>query len=154
MKTETVIAEPLALVLNWKGKNLASLNLHWAKDMEESDDLSMEAKQLKESLQRYVNGEDPDWPDLPMSLESLPRFHRRSIKALKDIPSGKTVTYGELAEKAGSPKGAQAAGQAMRKNPYPLVYPCHRVVGKNGKMVGYSCDGGTELKKFLLDLEA
>lgn len=71
--------------------------------------------------------------------------------ALQDIPYGQTRTYRQIAEAVGNPKACRAVGMANNKNPMIIVVPCHRVIGANGKLVGYG--GGLEMKKALLDLE-
>jgi methylated-DNA-[protein]-cysteine S-methyltransferase len=90
---------------------------------------------------------------LDVLLETVPPFHRKVYRALCNIPSGKTVTYAGLARLAGSPKAARAVGQAMAKNPWPIVIPCHRVVAGNGRLGGYSGRGGVATKRKLLQLE-
>lgn len=71
--------------------------------------------------------------------------------ALCDIPYGKTATYKEIAEAAGSPKAYRAVGSANNKNPISIIIPCHRVIGSSGKLVGYAA--GTDIKNKLLLLE-
>jgi len=78
-------------------------------------------------------------------------FQQRVWKALQEIPYGQTVSYGELAERVGSPGGARAVGLANGRNPIGIVIPCHRVVGTSGSLTGYG--GGLDRKKRLLDLE-
>ncbi len=78
-------------------------------------------------------------------------FQERIWALLNDIPFGETRTYGELAEQIGDKSLAQAVGKAVGLNPLSVIVPCHRVVGKNGKLVGYA--GGLARKQFLLDLE-
>ena len=73
-------------------------------------------------------------------------------RALCDIPYGETRTYKQIAATVGNPKACRAVGMANNKNPIAIVVPCHRVVGSNGKLVGYA--GGIEMKKILLDMEA
>ena len=88
------------------------------------------------------------------SLPLAPRgstFQQRVWAALQDIPYGETESYGELAERIGSPGAARAVGLANGKNPISIVIPCHRVVGANGNLTGYG--GGLDRKKQLLDLE-
>jgi methylated-DNA-[protein]-cysteine S-methyltransferase len=80
-----------------------------------------------------------------------PPFYRQVWETLRRVPYGKTLSYGELAAMAGRPGSARAVGSAMRLNPLVLIVPCHRVVGSQGKLGGFSC--GTAWKKFLLDLE-
>ena len=70
------------------------------------------------------------------------------------IPYGQVLTYGELAERAGSPRAARAVGNVMRTNRFPLIVPCHRVVGAAGALGGYSAPTGLKMKRRLLRLEA
>lgn len=78
-------------------------------------------------------------------------FSMRVWAALREIPYGQTVSYGELAVRVGSPNAARAVGMANHRNPIPLIVPCHRVIGANGKPVGYA--GGIGTKAILLNLE-
>jgi methylated-DNA-[protein]-cysteine S-methyltransferase len=73
---------------------------------------------------------------------------------VKDIPFGKTKSYSEVASLAGKPRASRAVGTILRNNPWPLFVPCHRVIGKNGKLLGYGGPQGIELKKRLLIYEA
>ena len=75
-------------------------------------------------------------------------FQPRVWRALADIPAGDTISYGEMAKRAGEPGAAQAAGVALNRNPIPLILACHRVVGHDGAMVGFG--GGVERKSWLL----
>lgn len=100
-------------------------------------------------LGQYLAGERVDF-DLP--LDPAGTHKQRAIwEQLRLIPRGEVTTYGALAAAVGSPRGAQAAGQAVGHNPLSIVVPCHRVVGANGAMTGYA--GGLERKRFLLELE-
>ncbi len=78
-------------------------------------------------------------------------FQKKVWKSLSKIPYGATVSYQEIARKIKNPKAVRAVGLANKSNPLPIIIPCHRVIGKNGKLVGYS--GGLELKAKLLNLE-
>ena len=91
----------------------------------------------------------------PLALEVAPEssseFDRRVWEILRKVPAGTTVTYGELARRAGYPGAARAVGGAMARNPIPIVIPCHRVVGESGSMQGYGL--GLWRKRWLLDHE-
>jgi len=78
-------------------------------------------------------------------------FQKQVWQALLTIPYGTTVTYGEIAEQIHNPKAFRAVGLANRCNPIPIIIPCHRVIGKNGKLTGFA--GGLDIKQALLDLE-
>ena len=87
-----------------------------------------------------------------------PPFTQRCWKACRSVPYGKTISYKELAEMAGSPKAVRAAGQAMRRNPLTIITPCHRVLSSNGNLHGYAGKTAAKSKElkhkqFLLDLE-
>lgn len=88
--------------------------------------------------------------DLPLEPIGTP-FQRAVWSALAGIPYGRTVSYGRLAEQVGKPTAYRAVGAANGRNPLPVVLPCHRVIGSNGKLVGFG--GGLELKEDLLEHE-
>lgn len=103
----------------------------------------------KIQLEEYFAGNRKQF-DLPLAPKGTD-FQKRVWKALTDIPYGETRTYGEIAAAVGSPKAARAVGMANNKNPIGIIVPCHRVVGADGKLVGYA--GGMEKKEWLLELE-
>ena len=88
---------------------------------------------------------------VPVRLNG-PEFYRRVWSALCDIPYGETISYGELARRVGEPDAARAVGAANGANPIVIIVPCHRVIGADGKLVGYG--GGLARKRTLLDLES
>ena len=103
----------------------------------------------KKQLDEFFAGKRKTF-DLPLAPKG-PEFQQKGWKALQEIPYGETKTYGEIAAAIGNPKAARAVGMANNKNPIGIIIPCHRVVGANGKLVGYA--GGMEKKEFLLELE-
>ncbi len=153
MHYEIVCAAPLAMEIRWKDGQIEDLHLLWSKDVSPSEELSSHGKALQQAMERYVRGESVQWPDLPLAMDRLSSFSAKALKQLKKVQPGTVVTYGELAAMAGSPNGARAAGRAMATNPWPLVYPCHRVVGAGGKMTGFSGADGIPMKEYLLRLE-
>lgn len=100
-------------------------------------------------LLEYFRGERREFT-VPLDPRGTP-FRQRVWAALAAVPYGETVTYGELARRAGSPGAVRAVGQANHFNPLPIFLPCHRVVGADGSLTGYA--GGLDMKRFLLDLE-
>ena len=106
-------------------------------------------KAAADQLDAYFAGELTRF-DLPLASRGS-EFQQRVWAALQEIPYGRTESYGELAERIGSPGGARAVGLANGKNPIGIIIPCHRVVGADGSLTGYG--GGLERKKQLLDLE-
>jgi methylated-DNA-[protein]-cysteine S-methyltransferase len=91
--------------------------------------------------------------DLPLGTESTSEFACRVRQALIGVPYGSVVTYGELADKAGSPGAARAVGCFMSSNPFPLVVPCHRVVNSDGTFGNYSAGQGPSTKAWLIGFE-
>lgn len=114
---------------------------------------SREVRSLVTRLQKYIDGIPDDFADVPVACEGTTPFQKRVISNCRGIPFGKTLSYGELAARAGSPRAARAVGNIMASNRYPLVVPCHRVVGANGNLGGYSAPQGLNLKVKLLSLE-
>ncbi|GAB2976112.1 methylated-DNA--[protein]-cysteine S-methyltransferase [Saccharothrix stipae] len=100
-------------------------------------------------LEEYFAGKRTDF-DLPLSMAGTP-FQRTVWEALKAIPHGETVSYGELAATIGRPTASRAVGLANGKNPISIIVPCHRVVGSTGNLTGYG--GGIERKRMLLGFE-
>ena len=107
-------------------------------------------EEAEQQLAEYFAGERQSF-DLELARAGDP-FQRRVWDLIDEIPYGGTRTYGELAGELGDPTLARAVGGAVGRNPLSVIVPCHRVVGKDGKLTGYA--GGLERKRFLLDLEA
>lgn len=100
-------------------------------------------------LLEYFQGQRTQF-DLPLNPQGT-GFQHRVWAALSTIPYGETRSYGEIAQQIGCPKGARAVGMANRRNPLPILIPCHRVLGANGSLIGYA--GGLTIQQRLLDLE-
>lgn len=104
-----------------------------------------------EELRAYFAGESTPFT-VPLSIRGGSDFERAVWRALWAIPYAEMRTYGQIAAEVGEPDGARAVGVACNRNPLPIIVPCHRVVGADGKMVGFG--GGIWRKKVLLELEA
>jgi methylated-DNA-[protein]-cysteine S-methyltransferase len=104
----------------------------------------------RRQLDEYFEGKRQRF-DLAVDLALQADFNRRVLRELARVPYGEVVSYGELAARAARPRAARAVGTVMNRNPLPIVLPCHRVIGANGKLVGYG--GGLERKETLLRLE-
>ncbi len=102
-------------------------------------------------LQAYFAGDPVSFDDVPLDLEGRPPFARAVWAALRTLPRGQTITYGELARRVGKPRAARAVGRAMATNPLPIIIPCHRVLGKGNALTGFG--GGLDLKAAMLRLE-
>lgn len=104
-------------------------------------------------LRRYASGEAVDFRDVAVDQSRLTPFGRRVIAACRRIPVGQTRSYSALAALCGSPGAARAVGRVMAGNRFPLVVPCHRVVGAGGSLGGFSAPQGLAMKRRLLTLE-
>jgi len=105
---------------------------------------------LPDRLRRYLEGERVVFDDKP-DLAGTTCFQQNVWQTVCDIPYGEIRSYGWIASQLGLPKAARAVGQALARNPVPIVIPCHRVIGGNGNLIGFG--GGVEIKEFLLHLE-
>ena len=105
--------------------------------------------EARRQLSEYFTGARTAF-DLPLHPQGT-AFQHKVWTALRGIPYGMTITYGELARRVGQPTAARAVGAANGRNPIPIIIPCHRVIGSNGKLTGFY--GGLHLKEGLLSLE-
>ena len=105
---------------------------------------------LSKDITKYFSGQKVDFK-CSFDLEDFSVFEKAVWKATKLIPYGKKISYGELSKRLGKPKAARAVGNALGKNPVPIVIPCHRVIKSDGSLGGFS--GGLGWKKRLLDME-
>ena len=101
-------------------------------------------------LHEYFAGERDEFT-LPLDYALTGGFDRRACEAMTAVRYGETITYAELAHRAGNPRAARAAGHACATNPIAIVVPCHRIVGSDGSLHGYG--GGLDMKRYLLRLE-
>lgn len=153
--THTTIDSPLGeLTLVAEGEVLSGLYFpgHWY--MPDPDEFGVRSKggfeRARRQLAEYFAGERTGF-DLETTLTG-DEFQRRVWGLIDRIPYGRTTTYGEMARELGDPTLAREVGGAVGRNPLSVIVPCHRVVGKDGKLTGYA--GGLDRKRFLLDLEA
>jgi len=112
------------------------------------------ASRLKQDLQQFAAGETIDFGRYKVSDEHLTEFQKKVRQAVQKIPAGKTLSYAEVAQRAGSPRAARAVGNVMAQNRTPIVVPCHRVLASGGQWGGFTAPGGVDFKRRLLDLEA
>lgn len=101
-------------------------------------------------LKAHLAGRLDPLQDIPISCEDRGGFAQAVYQALRSVPPGQVVTYGELAARAGRPGAARSIGRILGANPVPLLVPCHRCVGADGSMTGFSVEGGLQLKRKLL----
>jgi methylated-DNA-[protein]-cysteine S-methyltransferase len=108
---------------------------------------------LAARLQSYAAGCNERFDDVPLDLSHLSGFQARVVRACRKIGRGKVRSYGDLAAAAGSPGAARAVGTVMAKNRYPIIIPCHRVIGSAGTIGGFSARNGINMKRRMLELE-
>lgn len=110
------------------------------------------ARRAMAAVCALLRGEAAETAAIALDLSGVPPFHRRVYRVARGIPPGETVTYGELALLVGAPRAARAVGQALARNPFALLVPCHRVVARGGAG-GFTAHGGVATKERLLRLE-
>ncbi len=133
----------LRLVYFVNGRRPMSPRCDWVEDKKPF-------KEVIHQLDAYFEGKLQDF-DLPLVLDGT-EFQLLVWSNLKEIPYGETISYGQLADRIGSPNAARAVGLANGSNPIPIIIPCHRVIGSSGDLTGFG--GGLPIKKKLLALES
>lgn len=144
--TQEIVAR---VVIGRKSKAAAQneLNCQNAKSSRFTDELA-------QRLADFVAGDLVDLADVKIDDSQFTPFRKRVTAACRKIPCGTVVSYGKLAAEVGSPKAARAVGGVMASNPFPLIVPCHRVVGSTGALTGFSAPDGVSLKQRLLNVES
>jgi methylated-DNA-[protein]-cysteine S-methyltransferase len=110
---------------------------------------------IQKSIKSYYKGRYAELKKVRFMLkwEELTDFSKKILNVCKKIPPGQTITYSQLAKKAGFEKAARAAGSVLAKNPLPLIIPCHRVIRSDGKIGNFSAAGGSKTKKKMIEYE-
>ncbi len=106
-----------------------------------------------QALEEYFAGERSTF-DVSVDLKNITPFRREVLAATAQIPYSEVRSYGDIARAIGRPNASRAVGQALGANPIPIIIPCHRVIGSNGKLTGFSSPGGLDTKSRLLLLES
>jgi methylated-DNA-[protein]-cysteine S-methyltransferase len=106
-----------------------------------------------EDIQALLRGQKKSLRTITLDMSRVAPFNARVYDTARAIPPGHTRTYGEIARAIGDASAARAVGQALARNPFPIVVPCHRVIGANDKLVGFSASGGLAAKLRLLQIE-
>ena len=111
---------------------------------------------VQRALDRIVSllrGDPSDLSEIPLDMQGVPPFHQQVYEVTRAIPPGETLSYGEVAARIGAEGGARAVGQALGRNPFAIIVPCHRVLAAGGKVGGFSANGGIATKRKLLAIE-
>ncbi|MBN2378509.1 methylated-DNA--[protein]-cysteine S-methyltransferase [candidate division WOR-3 bacterium] len=140
----------LRVGVRWGNGAAQEILLNPGEQAKNDRNLPGEIEKFFKELSRYLDGEKVRF-SLPLDLDKLTPFARKVSEELAQTRVGEVITYSELARRVGRPKAARAVGRVMARNPFPLVIPCHRVVGSNGSLRGFSA--GLALKKRLLEIE-
>jgi methylated-DNA-[protein]-cysteine S-methyltransferase len=112
-----------------------------------------EVQAVVADIQRLLTGQARDLSTVSLDLSRVPEFDRQVYIETRSIPPGETLTYGEIATRLGDTGMSRAVGQALGRNPFAIIVPCHRVVAAGGKSGGFSAVGGVETKRRLLEIE-
>jgi methylated-DNA-[protein]-cysteine S-methyltransferase len=151
-KFPTAIGECL---ISWDEKGVTGFELpgfQTAVEIDEQPPAWIES--LITKVQQHLAGQMQDFSDVNYDFDRVTPFQKEVYRAALTVPAGEYRTYGWLAAKVGRDSAAsRAIGGALGRNPWPLLIPCHRFVGANGKLTGFSAAGGVETKRRLLDLE-
>ena len=139
----------LSLIANDEGLEQIRFDATVPEDAARCDDHPV-LRETARQLRGYFGHELQDF-DLSLVMKGTP-FQIRVWRALQEIPYGETRSYAQQARVVGAPDAVRAVGAANGRNPIPIVVPCHRVIGSNGKLTGFG--GGLPLKRWLLDLES
>jgi len=129
----------------------ARIRRRWPEAEERTPPAAMQA--VIERVLALLSGQSVDLGDVPLDFGTAPAFHQRAYAVARTIPPGQTMTYGEIARRLGAPHESREVGQAMGKNPIAIIMPCHRVLGADGKMGGFSANGGVATKRRILEIE-
>jgi methylated-DNA-[protein]-cysteine S-methyltransferase len=112
-----------------------------------------DVRRALEGITTLLRGEAGDLSAITLDMERVPPFHRRVYEAARSIAPGATLSYGEIAKRIGSPGSARAVGQALGRNPFAIIVPCHRVLAAGGKVGGFTANGGITTKLRILSIE-
>lgn len=154
-----------AMALAWRGNAVTRISIGHSSEAAALATLSSQearptqnppqfVRELVQRLQSYAAGDKSvTFADVPLELSHLSTFQKKVVDRCRRINAGRTRTYGELASLAGFPGAARAVGSVMSRNRFPIVIPCHRVVGSAGSLGGFSAPQGITLKARMLALE-
>ena len=161
--TESIVAFETALgicAVRWTGQGIAGVRLPSARTegllrLEDGVAVPDDVRTAVQGIVAVLAGDRRDLHAVVLDEAGIEPFRHAVYAATRMIPSGTTVTYGQIARSIGraDPEAARDVGAALARNPFPIVVPCHRVVGANGKLTGFSAPGGLETKRRMLELE-
>jgi methylated-DNA-[protein]-cysteine S-methyltransferase len=139
--------------IGWTGRGITRVSWPSSRRAIGSATPPPQVERAIDGIQALLRGEAADLTQVQLDLGDVEAFDRRVYEAARAIRPGSTRTYGQLAAELGEPGEAREVGAAMARNPVPLIVPCHRVVGADGRLGGFSAPGGTATKRRLLEIE-
>ncbi|HEY1305916.1 MAG TPA: methylated-DNA--[protein]-cysteine S-methyltransferase [Vicinamibacterales bacterium] len=133
----------------------AALRAHLARRFPQARETTPphDVRQAIDAIAALLSGEPTDLSFVKLDMNGVPEFNQRVYRAARLIRPGSTASYGDIARQLGVPGSARAVGQALGRNPFPIIVPCHRVLAADGKTGGFSAPGGTATKLRLLAVE-
>ncbi len=149
----------------WRGQKIVGVEIGDADEKEtryrlserfpgaEDIDMPSFVSDAIQGVRALLAGADVDFSTTPLALDTQPDLNRQVYEIILELKPGETTTYGAIARRIGDVSLSQAVGYALGKNPFPIIVPCHRVLGANGKVGGFSAAGGTATKLKLLNIE-
>jgi len=149
----------------WSGRGVAGVQLPEAREVATRARLLQrfrgareappppEVRRALQGIVALLRGEPSELEVVALDMDGVPPFHRRVYEVARTIPPGATLSYGDIAARLGAPGSARAVGQALGRNPFAIVVPCHRVLAAGGKVGGFSANGGITTKLRLLSIE-
>jgi len=129
----------------WPAKTSEAAKVLWPAEASAGASQLLDA--VASQIQEYLDGHRRHF-EVPLDLSRMPQFRRQVLAACRQVPYGQCISYGHLARQIGRPRAARAVGRALARNPVPILIPCHRVVGSDGRLVGFG--GGLKWKILLL----
>ncbi|MEM7477515.1 MAG: MGMT family protein [Planctomycetota bacterium] len=155
MLSHRIVTPVGTLLPTWTERGLYSCEFtHESMPRAASPDLlGPEQHRLTEAIAKYFRSGMINWDLRTIDWSEVSNFQREALELCFKIPSGHTMSYGQVAVNLSNPNAARAVGRAMAQNRWPILIPCHRVVGSNGRLTGYSGAGGLDTKRQLLEQE-
>jgi methylated-DNA-[protein]-cysteine S-methyltransferase len=138
--------------ISWRGGTIVAVRLPGTKSRSTSEPPA-EVQRVIDAIGALLQGERVDLSWVPVDMSGVPEFNRRVYEVARTIPVGSTATYGDIAGLLRSPTASRAVGKALARNPFAIVVPCHRVVGADGEVGGFSAGGGVNTKMRMLAIE-
>ncbi|MBX9689784.1 MAG: methylated-DNA--[protein]-cysteine S-methyltransferase [Candidatus Obscuribacterales bacterium] len=151
--------------ISWTARGISGLHLPEENDEKTLNALKKRVAEMSEAppcgfvqdaikrIQLHLQGINQDFSDINLDLSKCSEFSRKVYAASRKIPAAALLSYGDIAREIGAPAASRAVGRALGANPVPIIIPCHRVIGKNGAMTGFSAYGGCNTKLRLLSIE-